>query len=85
MPPPPQVLLAFVSNITGEHTRYSQNNVNMIITDVMAVTVFLFSTLAVNSTCWCTGRVGHLFILCLPVLCPSCLLLDQSGALNSHS
>ena len=42
------MLLAFVSNITGEHTRYSQNNVNMIITDVMAVTIFLFSTLAVN-------------------------------------
>ena len=49
------VLLAFVSNMTGQHKSYSQNNINMIIADVMAVTIFVFSCLAVEfwAKIWC--------------------------------
>ena len=50
-----QVLLAFVSNMTGKHKSYSQNNVNMIIADVMAITIFVFCVLAVEfwTKLWC--------------------------------
>ena len=68
-----QVLLVLVSNLTGNHTEYTQEHLWMIIADVMAVTFFVFCILTsqiwVKIICYLIAALGFIFLYWIAYKC----------------